>query len=151
MENWRKKFNLQSFFRRSIVCVLFRETFARGSMPLWILEKRNKSTSRILRNYHGLMRNQSLPMLSLLETFVCISVAIYFLKFLELFLRVSWERSIYKEENNYSLWFVFIEEQLEQLSTTTWKTIDDINISVYKNTPINSTKTKQSRTRFQYE
>lgn len=90
-------------------------------------------------------------MLSLLETFVCISVAIYFLKFLELFLRVSWERGIYKEENNYSLWFVFIEEQLEQLSTTTWKTIDDINISVYKNTPINSTKTKQSRTRFQYE
>lgn len=49
------------------------------------------------------MRNQSLPMLSLLETFVCISVAIYFLKFLELFLRVSWERGIYKEENNYSL------------------------------------------------
>lgn len=43
-----------------------------------------QSTSRILRNYHGLMRNRSLPMLSLLETFVCISVAIYFLKFLEL-------------------------------------------------------------------
>lgn len=41
-----------------------------------------QSTSRILRNYHGLMRNRSLPMLSLLETFLCISVAIYFLKFL---------------------------------------------------------------------
>lgn len=53
-----------------------------------------QSTSEILRNYHGLMRNRSLPMLSPLETFVCISMAIYFLKFLNSLLNNSHPPSV---------------------------------------------------------